>query len=149
MTELLRALYRDVVLDHGKHPRHRETLPDADRVGEVHNPLCGDRVKVMLRLAPDGRIAYAAFTGEGCAISTAAASAMCESLGGVSRIEALSLARVFRAHLAGVATEPLPESVAALTAVAAYPARVRCASLPFSALERACVDATSDCTHLD
>ncbi len=138
MPDRLKTLYRDVVLAHSKRPRRRETLPDADRTGEVHNPLCGDRVKVMLRLAPDGHIARAAFTGEGCAISTAAASIMCDCLDDASLIDALSLARAFHAHLAGDPSEPLPESVAALTAVRAWPARVRCASLPFSALERAC-----------
>jgi hypothetical protein len=65
MPHVLKRLYRDVVLEHSKRPRHRETLPDADRVGEVHNPLCGDRVKVMLRLSEDGRVASAHFTGDG------------------------------------------------------------------------------------
>ncbi|MEZ4269335.1 MAG: SUF system NifU family Fe-S cluster assembly protein [Myxococcota bacterium] len=142
MPDRLKTLYRDVVLDHSKLPRHRETLPDADRIGEVHNPLCGDRVKVMLQLSPDGHIARAAFTGEGCAISTAAASVMCDSLDGASLIDALGLASAFRAHLAGDASPPLPEPVAALTAVAAWPARVRCASLPFDALKRACGEAS-------
>lgn len=140
MTDRLRTLYRDLVLDHGRRPRHRATMAGADRVGEGHNPLCGDRVRVMLRLGPQGVVAAAQFTGEGCAISTASASVLTELVSGLTLEQAGALASRFEAALSGEPVPDLPEALEALTGVVAWPARVRCARLPWVALGQALSD---------
>ncbi|MBC7226025.1 MAG: iron-sulfur cluster assembly scaffold protein [Thermoflexales bacterium] len=74
--------YRKRILDHYQHPRHRGHLTAPDRVGEAENPLCGDRVRVELRLNGTGTVAEATFTGEGCVIALAAASMLMEHIQG-------------------------------------------------------------------
>src|SRR5258708_5142856 len=91
MDDSLRELYQEVILDHSRHPRHFGPLADATHVGEGYNPLCGDRVKVYLDVAPDGRIAGIKFEGRGCAISQASASLMTDMLTGRSLAEANDL----------------------------------------------------------
>jgi len=77
----LRELYQSVILDHHKRPRNFRELADADRSAEGYNPLCGDRVRVFLKLEGDA-VREVSFVGSGCAISTAAASMMTEALKG-------------------------------------------------------------------
>ncbi len=74
--------YRERVLDHYQHPRHWGHLETPDRVGEAENPLCGDRVRVELRLNGEGVIADVAFSGDGCVIALAAASMLTEHIRG-------------------------------------------------------------------
>lgn len=74
--------YRERILDHYQHPRHWGHLAAPDRVGEAENTLCGDRVRVELRLNGTGTIAEAAFTGEGCVVALAAASMLTEHIQG-------------------------------------------------------------------
>ena len=80
----LRDLYRDVILDHNRVPRNFGRLEPADARAEGHNPLCGDRLTLSLRLAGD-RIEDVRFEGQGCAISTASASLMTEAVKGKDR----------------------------------------------------------------
>ena len=77
MTSELHDLYQELILDHDKQPRNRHPLAGADHKAEGHNPLCGDRVTVSLKL-DDDRVSDIAFEGHGCAISTASASMMTE-----------------------------------------------------------------------
>jgi nitrogen fixation NifU-like protein len=145
----LRELYQDIILDHGRHPRNFRTIEHPTHFAQGHNPLCGDRVTVYLTLDGD-RIADVSFQGRGCAISTAAASLMTEVLKGKTLAEARTLFRQFRARvIGGEPAEELSETLAEemdrlepLTGVKAYPARVKCATLPWHAVEAALKDGT-------
>jgi len=139
MSELT-DLYQEILLDHYRRPRNFGPLEEPDREIEGHNPLCGDRITVRLRL--DGeRIAEARFEGSGCAISTASASMMTESVRGRTIAEAIALGDRFRAHLtsaeaASEGDEELGE-LAALGGVREFPMRVKCATLAWHALREA------------
>ncbi|MGA8760992.1 MAG: SUF system NifU family Fe-S cluster assembly protein [Stellaceae bacterium] len=139
----LRELYQDIILDHGRHPRNFRTIEHPTHTAQGYNPLCGDRVTVYLTLDGD-RITDVAFQGRGCAISTAAASLMTEVLKGKSVDEARELFGHFHARVTGHQESPLSEPLAEemerlepLTGVKAYPARVKCATLSWHALEAA------------
>jgi nitrogen fixation NifU-like protein len=148
----LRELYQDIILDHGRHPRNFRAIAEPTHTARGHNPLCGDRVTVYLAL--DGeRIADVSFEGRGCAISTAAASLMTEVLKGKTVAEAEALFKHFHARVTGGAETGLPEALAPdmerlepLTGVKAYPARVKCATLSWHALETALKGAPPDTT---
>jgi nitrogen fixation NifU-like protein len=83
-------LYQDLILDHSKHPRNCHAMADANRNAEGYNPLCGDKLKLYVKMEGD-IVKDASFQGSGCAISTASASLMTESLKGKTRDEALKL----------------------------------------------------------
>ena len=91
MDNSLRELYQDIILDHSRHPRHFGVLDNATHKAEGFNPLCGDKVNVMLVLGPDKRVTDIKFTGKGCAISQASASMMTEMLAGRTIEEAQKL----------------------------------------------------------
>lgn len=133
----LARLYRDKVLDHSRSPRNFHRLEGAQLRAEGHNPLCGDRLVVYLRLEGE-RIEAAGFEGSGCAISLASASMMTEILRGRSRAEARDAARdAVAMFTAQGAQGPAPGDLAALSGVRGYPSRVRCALLPWRTLEAA------------
>lgn len=134
----LRSLYQEIILDHYKRPRHHGEVEGANREAEGVNPLCGDKVKVSL-LVDEGRIADVAFTGEGCAISTASASLMTEALVGKSEVEARALFEQFHGLLTG---DPRGQDgdlgkLVALSGVREYPMRVKCATLAWHTLQAA------------
>jgi nitrogen fixation protein NifU and related proteins len=137
----LKELYRDVILDHNRQPRNFGTLQSADAQAEGHNPLCGDRLSISLRMSGD-ELVDIRFEGSGCAISTAAASLMTEAVKGKSR-EAIQ--ELFRKVHALLTREDAPGAelgkLAALSGVREFPSRVKCASLCWhtlnAALERA------------
>jgi nitrogen fixation NifU-like protein len=134
----LDELYREVLLDHYRSPRHFGRPPGADREAEGFNPLCGDRIKLYLGL--DGETIRAlGFEGSGCAISTASASLLCETLQGRTRAEARALSERFRATVTGGAAADEEElgKLVALAGVAAFPMRVKCATLAWHALDAA------------
>ncbi|MBV9622029.1 MAG: SUF system NifU family Fe-S cluster assembly protein [Gammaproteobacteria bacterium] len=133
----LKELYRDVILDHNRHPRNFGRLSGENRVAEGHNPLCGDRLTVSLRL--DGeRIADIRFEGKGCAISTASASLMTEAVKGKPRAEVQTLFQQVHALLTGgAAADAALGKLAALSGVREFPARVKCASLCWHTLNAA------------
>jgi nitrogen fixation NifU-like protein len=148
----LRELYQDIILDHGRHPRNFRKIEHPTHLAHGHNPLCGDRITVYLSL-DDDRIADLAFQGRGCAISTAAASLMTEVLKGKTVEEARALFAQFRARVTGGEPAELPEPLAGeaerlepLTGVKAYPARVKCATLSWHALEAALKDGGTGAT---
>jgi nitrogen fixation protein NifU and related proteins len=135
----LQELYREVILDHNRHPRNFGELDDADRMVAGVNPLCGDKMTLYLKLDGD-RIADVRFQGTGCAISVASSSLMTERVKGLTRAEALALYHQVHDMLTGRGTEPPPESLdklAALAGVREYPSRVKCASLAWHALDSA------------
>jgi nitrogen fixation NifU-like protein len=146
----LRELYQDIILDHGRHPRNFRAMAAPTHKARGHNPLCGDRVTVYLSLDGD-RIADVSFEGRGCAISTAAASLMTEVLKGKTIGEAEALFEHFHARVTGGAETELPAALAEdmerlepLTGVKAYPARVKCATLSWHALQTALKGAPPD-----
>jgi nitrogen fixation NifU-like protein len=129
-------LYREIILDHYRNPRHHQTVNPADRVIEANNPLCGDEIDLSYRLA-DGTVAAIGFTGRGCSISQASASMLCEAVTGLSVDEASRLAERFRAMLTGDGSAGDGDDIGdleALRGVRAYPVRVKCATLVWNAL---------------
>jgi nitrogen fixation NifU-like protein len=134
---LLDELYRETLMRHYQHPHNFGELAGASLDVQGHNPSCGDRVRLMLRLE-DGRIAEARFLGQGCAISTASASMMTDLITGKAVGEALELAQRFRAMVVEGAP-PAPElgELGVLAGVHRLPARVKCATLAWNALEQA------------
>jgi len=144
MFDELRDLYQDVILDHGRIPRHGHRLAAFDASAKGDNPMCGDRVEVFVRHAPDGTIGEVGFEARGCAISIASADLMAETVAGRTPQDARALFAAFR-ELArtGVCpacdpglAEPL-ERLAPLGGVHEYPSRVKCATLAWHALTAA------------
>ncbi|MEP6993624.1 MAG: Fe-S cluster assembly sulfur transfer protein SufU [Acidobacteriota bacterium] len=138
MSEL-RDLYQEVILDHSKKPRNFHALPGANRRAEGYNPLCGDRETVYLELENDV-LKDVAFEGAGCAISTASASMMTESLKGKTRAEADALFERFHGLITGKPeTQGSPElgKLEVFSGVREFPIRVKCATLPWHTLKAA------------
>jgi nitrogen fixation protein NifU and related proteins len=134
----LQDLYRDVILDHNKRPRNFGSLDTASAHAEGHNPLCGDRLTVSLRM--DGeRIEDIRFEGQGCAISTASASLMTEAVKGKDRAAARALFERVHALLTAPQAAAAADlgKLAALSGVREFPARVKCASLCWHTLNAA------------
>jgi nitrogen fixation NifU-like protein len=134
----LKDLYREVILDHNRSPRHFGKLDPADRSADGHNPLCGDRLHLTVRLEGD-HVSDLRFEGKGCAISVASASLMCEAVKGRNRED---IAHLF-SEIHTVLTKhdaPVPEDLgklAALTGVREFPVRVKCATLAWHTLNAA------------
>jgi nitrogen fixation NifU-like protein len=136
----LTDLYQEVILDHNRRPRNFGTLADATRVANGHNPLCGDRLKLYVKLDGD-RIANIAFEGSGCAISKASASLMTDAVKGGSIADAEALFERFHQVVTTPIDEPVDEEsvgkLAVLAGVREFPARVKCASLAWHTLKAA------------
>ncbi|MCB0881850.1 MAG: SUF system NifU family Fe-S cluster assembly protein [Thermoleophilia bacterium] len=131
-------LYQEIILTHYKAPKHRGTLADPTVSVTQNNPMCGDEIRVDVRLE-DGRIADLAHSGQGCSISQSAASMMSEQMVGRTPGEALESIEAFRRVMHG---DPAPDDVElgdaeALSGVARFPARVKCALLAWMALKDA------------
>lgn len=138
MSADLRDLYREVILDHSRHPRGFGALAGANRQAEGNNPLCGDRVKVFLDVEGD-RIEGISFQGVGCAISTASASLMTEALRGLTLGEARTIQSGFHRLLTREGDEGAEQlgKLAAFAGVREFPMRVKCATLAWHTLEAA------------
>ncbi|MFT4213334.1 MAG: SUF system NifU family Fe-S cluster assembly protein [Microbacterium sp.] len=140
----LDALYRELILDHSKHPQHFGLAPDGDGSGTSHqkNPVCGDEITLRARLDGD-RIADVSWEGRGCSISQASASMLADLVAdeSLSRGDAVRLVEGFRAALRSRGAIELDEEVygdaAALSGVSKFSARVKCAMLAWVALEDA------------
>lgn len=132
----LRELYQEVIFDHCRKPRNFHQMADANRKAVGYNPLCGDKVTVFLKLE-DGLIRDVSFEGSGCAISTASASLMTESLKGKSDSEAVRLIDEFHAMVTGNATATNLGKLQALAGVREFPLRIKCATLAWHTLRAA------------
>ena len=133
----LRDLYQDVILDHGRRPRHGQRLTAYDATAKGDNPMCGDRVEVWVKLGAGGKIAATGFEARGCAISVASADLMAETVQGRGKADTKALFETFREMVrTGVCPEhdPAMEILAPLSGVHEYPSRVKCATLPWHAL---------------
>jgi nitrogen fixation protein NifU and related proteins len=133
----LTDLYREVILDHNKHPRNFGRLDPHDAEAKGHNPLCGDRLTITLQREGD-RIADIRFEGNGCAISVASASMMTEAVKGKDRAAVAALFQRMHALLteAGASSADLGK-LASLSGVREFPVRVKCASLCWHTLNAA------------
>jgi nitrogen fixation NifU-like protein len=134
----LKDLYRDVILDHNKKPRNFGQLEHPDAHADGHNPLCGDRLSLSLKMNGD-RVEDVRFEGKGCAISTASASMMTEAIKGKSRADIDKLFNEVHTLLTEQDAVPAPGlgKLAALSGVREFPARVKCASLCWHTLNAA------------
>ena len=136
----LRELYQELIIDHSKRPRNFRVLEAAERKSEGYNPLCGDKVTVFVELEHD-RVKNVSFQGSGCAISTASASVMTESVKGKTLAEAEALFEVFHNLVTGKppAMGKTPElgKLAVFSGVSEFPARVKCAALAWHTLHAA------------
>ena len=137
MSSDLRDLYQEVILDHSKRPRNFRSMADPTRRADGYNPLCGDRETVFVDM--DGDVVKdVSFQGAGCAISTASASMMTESVKGRTRAEAESLFERFHDLIVGKGGEsPDLGKLAVFSGVREYPVRVKCATLPWHTLKAA------------
>lgn len=137
----LRGLYQEVILDHSRKPRNFRVIEGANCHAEGYNPLCGDRITLYVKLEND-RISDITFQGSGCAISTASASLLTETLKGKTREEADALFERFHALVTGKnngqRAEPVPlGKLAVFSGVAEFPVRVKCATLAWHTLHSA------------
>lgn len=134
MFDDLNDLYQQVILDHSKSPRNFRSLPGANRTAQGHNPLCGDNVTLYLDLEHDV-IKDIAFQGSGCAISKASASLLTESLKGRTKAEVKVLfERIHAMVTTGVTGDADLGKLAVFAGVHKFPARVKCAILPWHAV---------------
>ena len=133
----LDMLYRQVILDHSNHPHHFGLSDDMTHQLELNNPTCGDVITLQLKIE-DGMVQDARFAGSGCSISMASASMMTEAVIGKTEQEALLLAQDFSSLVQGkeVADKEKLGDAALLQGVSKFPARIKCATLAWKALER-------------
>jgi nitrogen fixation NifU-like protein len=134
MSDDLHELYQDIILDHNKRPRHYGVLADYTHRAEGYNPLCGDKMDVFL-IVKDGRIEAVQFEAACCAICKASASMMTDTLTGKTLEEAeAAFARVgemLSGELELEADLSVDGEIAALAGVRKFPARIKCATLPW------------------
>lgn len=140
----LNQLYRAVILEHAANPHHHGAISDPTNEKTLHNTSCGDTITVSLHLDNSDQITDVGFTGEGCTISQASASMLTDVVKGKSKQEALAIAKMF-SDLAIGKKDPQEEikklgDAQVLTSIMEFPARIKCATLAWWALQRALLD---------
>lgn len=139
----LDTLYRQVIMDHYKNPRNKGILQDGSLTVDMNNPTCGDRIHLTMKVG-DGKVADAKFDGEGCSISMASASMMTQTIIGQDIETALKLSRVFSDMIQGKGLEEDSDldlgDIEALQGVSKFPARIKCATLAWKAMEKGLVE---------
>lgn len=130
-------LYRQVILDHSSHPHHFGLEEGLTHEIELNNPTCGDVIQLQLKIE-DGLVKDARFAGSGCSISMASASMMTDAVIGKTEEEALRLAEDFSQLVQGNEVKDLDAlgDAAILQGVSKFPARIKCATLAWKALEK-------------
>lgn len=134
----LDSLYRQVIMDHYKNPRNRGEFEGDSLKINMNNPTCGDRIQLQMKVE-DGKIADAKFVGEGCSISLSSASMMTQTVKGKTVEEALGLSDVFSAIMQGKDYDHEKYDlgdIEALQGVCKFPARIKCATLAWKAMEK-------------
>ncbi|SFD94870.1 nitrogen fixation protein NifU [Lentibacillus persicus] len=134
----LDTLYRQVIMDHYKNPRNKGSVEGDALTVDMNNPTCGDRIQLQLQVE-DGVVQDAKFTGEGCSISMSSASMMTQAVKGKKLDDALNMSKAFSEMMLGedVDTENLDMGdVEALQGVSQFPARIKCATLAWKAMEK-------------
>ncbi len=139
--ERLDDLYRDAILEHRRNPRNADKLEDFDTTGDAVNPFCGDEIHLQLKQDEQGRVVAVGLQGEGCSINQASGSMLTEAVKGKNPAEIRALTGEFRKMMQGdPEAEPNLESAGELrnlVGVREYPVRIKCALLPWSALDEA------------
>ncbi|MCJ7840309.1 SUF system NifU family Fe-S cluster assembly protein [Lederbergia sp. NSJ-179] len=134
----LDALYRRVIMDHYKNPRNKGSLGDGNLTVDMNNPTCGDRIHLTMKVE-DGKVTDAKFDGEGCSISMASASMMTQTIIGKDVETAYKLSHIFSEMIQGKEYEEEGLDLGdmeALQGVSKFPARIKCATLAWKAMEK-------------
>lgn len=133
----LDQLYRSVIMDHYKTPRNKGTIENDSINIEMNNPTCGDRIHLTLQVE-DGIVKDAKFDGEGCSISMASASMMTQAVKGKDVETALGLSKTFSDMMLGKDYDDSTDlgDIEALQGVSQFPARIKCATLAWKAMEK-------------
>ena len=149
----LKDLYQEIILDHGKNPRNLGKFENFNKDAKGHNPLCGDKVHLFLKLDENKKVVDISFEGEGCAISMASASIMTDLMKGKSETEAKEIISKFLDMIKEKddINSDLLESdekikLMSLGGVKNYPMRVKCATLSWHALSSALDDFQKEVT---
>ena len=140
----LKELYQEIILDHGKHPRNKGICDKFNRDAKGHNPLCGDKVHIYLRINKNNNVQYLSFEGEGCAISLASASILTETIKGKD----FNLAKKIISDFLNMIKEEIKISInslsedqkttiMSLSGVKQFPMRVKCATMAWHTLTSA------------
>jgi len=132
--EALDDLYREVILEHFKEPHNRTPLADADFKADGKNPLCGDEVSVQVKLR-DGKIAEICCDAQGCSISQASGSIMTDMVKGKELSEAMGVIQNLQKMMRGEEAPAMEGDIEALAGAKKFPARVKCVTLSWHALE--------------
>ena len=142
----LKELYQEIILDHGKNPRNKGKCDKFNKDAKAHNPLCGDKVHIYLKLNKEKKVENLSFEGEGCAISLASASILTDTIKGKDFITAKKITNEFLSMIkdkTSISIDSLNEdqktTIMSLSGVKQFPMRVKCATMAWhtfvSALE--------------
>lgn len=134
----LETLYRQVIMDHYKKPRNKGILEDGSMTIDMNNPTCGDRIRLTMKVEND-TVADVKFEGEGCSISMSSASMMTEAIKGKNLNTAMKLSHIFSDMIQGKDYDDDGldlGDIEALQGVAKFPARIKCATLAWKAMEK-------------
>ena len=143
----LKELYQEIILDHGKNPRNLRKIENYNKDAKGHNPLCGDKVHVYLKLDEDKKVHDISFEGQGCAISMASASIMTDLVKGKEEHEVKEIVKDFLEMIKEkdqlnnkILEDNEKTKLMCLSGVKKYPMRVKCATLPWHTLVSAMTD---------
>jgi len=132
----LKELYQEIILDHGKNPRNKGKCDEFNKNAKAHNPLCGDKVHIYLKLNKEKKVENLSFEGEGCAISLASASILTDIIKGKDFITAKKITNEFLSMIkdkTSISTDSLNEdqktTIMSLSGVKQFPMRVKCATM--------------------
>ncbi|HYK73308.1 MAG TPA: SUF system NifU family Fe-S cluster assembly protein [Pseudoneobacillus sp.] len=133
----LDALYRQVIMDHYKNPRNKGVIEDGSLTINMNNPTCGDRIQLTMNVE-DGLVTDAKFEGEGCSISMSSASMMTQAIKGKKIDDAIKLSSIFSNMMQGKEYDDDIDlgDIEALQGVSKFPARIKCATLAWKAMEK-------------
>lgn len=136
----LNGLYREVILDHSSHPHHKHHLSQTTNKITIKNPTCGDVINLEIKLSKTGLIEDIGFTGDGCTISQSSASMMTDAVIGKSQSQVLHMAKTFSDMVIGKSHSQTDldqlQDAAILSSIMSFPARIKCATLAWWALQR-------------
>jgi nitrogen fixation protein NifU and related proteins len=133
----LDTLYRQVIMDHYKNPRNKGILDDGSLTVNMNNPTCGDRIQLTMKVE-DGMVIDARFDGEGCSISMSSASMMTQAIKGKPIEDAIKISHAFSNIMQGKEYDESLDlgDIEALMGVCKFPARIKCATLAWKAMEK-------------
>ncbi|MDF9759024.1 MULTISPECIES: Fe-S cluster assembly sulfur transfer protein SufU [Peribacillus] len=133
----LDTLYRQVIMDHYKKPRNKGMLEDGSMTIDMNNPTCGDRIRLTMKIE-DGKVNDVKFDGDGCSISMSSASMMTQAIKGKDVETALAMSETFSLMIQGKEYDDDMDlgDIEALQGVSKFPARIKCATLAWKAMEK-------------